>query len=67
MLAPKFIPLVIKHIVRHPTRSLLTVAGVAVAMFLFCTVQSMQEGVEAGLVPAWQVSRREIAASFRAV
>ncbi|MCP3903927.1 MAG: FtsX-like permease family protein [Planctomycetes bacterium] len=47
MLAPKFIPLVIKHIVRHPTRSLLTVAGVAVAMFLFCTVQSMQEGVEA--------------------
>ncbi|MHC5003780.1 MAG: ABC transporter permease [Planctomycetota bacterium] len=42
-----FIPLILKQIVRHRTRSGLTIAGVAIAMFLFCTVQSMQRGVEA--------------------
>ena len=47
MMAPRFIPLVLKHVVRHRTRSLLTMAGVAIAMFLFCTVQAMQKGVEA--------------------
>ncbi|MHC5114638.1 MAG: ABC transporter permease [Planctomycetota bacterium] len=47
MIAPRFIPVVVKHIVRHPTRSLLTITGVAVAMFLFCTVQAMQQGVQA--------------------
>jgi putative ABC transport system permease protein len=46
MLAPRFIPLVLKQIVRHRTRTLLTLAGVATAMFLFSAVQSMQEGVE---------------------
>ena len=45
MLTPKFIPYVVKQIVRHRTRSLLTVAGVATAMFLFCAVQAMQAGV----------------------
>jgi putative ABC transport system permease protein len=45
MLSPKYIPLVVKQIVRHPIRSLLTVAGVAVAMFLFCAVQAMHQGV----------------------
>ena len=30
---------------RHRTRTLLTLLGVAVAMFLFCGVQAMQAGV----------------------
>lgn len=47
MIAPRFIPLVLKQVLRHRARSLLTVVGVAVAMFLFCTVQSMQRGVKA--------------------
>ncbi len=47
MFAPRHIPLVLKHVARHRTRSLLTVAGVAIAMFLFCSVQSMQRGVTA--------------------
>src|SRR5690606_30521671 len=40
-------PLVGKAIVRSRTRSLLTVAGVAVAMFLFVSVQAMRTGVGA--------------------
>ncbi|MCZ6837347.1 MAG: ABC transporter permease [Planctomycetota bacterium] len=44
---PRFIPLVVKQVTRHRTRSLLTIAGVAIAMFLFCTVQAMQSGVKA--------------------
>ena len=47
MLAPKFIPFVLKQVVRHRVRSVLTMGGVAVAMFLFTAVQSMQAGVEA--------------------
>ena len=47
MLAPKYLLLVLKQVVRHRTRTLLTVAGVATAMFLFCAVQAMQSGVEA--------------------
>jgi len=43
----RFLPLVLKYVVRHRTRSLLTMAGVAVAMFLFCTVEAMQRGVTA--------------------
>src|SRR5688572_18877491 len=46
MLAPKYIPLVLKQVLRHRTRTILTVAGVATAMFLFCAVQAMQAGVE---------------------
>jgi putative ABC transport system permease protein len=46
MLAPKFFPLVLKQVVRHRTRTLLTLAGVATAMFLFSAVQAMQKGVE---------------------
>ena len=46
MLSPKFIPLVLKQVVRHRTRTLLTLGGVATAMFLFAAVQAMQEGVE---------------------
>ncbi len=47
MIAPKYIPLVFKQVVRHPARSLLTVGGVATAMFLFVAVQAMQRGVHA--------------------
>ena len=47
MIAPRFIPLVLKQVWRARTRSLLTVAGVTVAMFLFAAVQAMQAGVEA--------------------
>jgi putative ABC transport system permease protein len=46
MLRPKYIPLVLKQVIRHRTRTALTVAGVATAMFLFCAVQAMQAGVE---------------------
>lgn len=45
MIAPRFIPVVIKQVWRHRTRSLLTVVGVALATFLFCGVQAMQAGV----------------------
>ena len=46
MLKPKFLPVIFKQIYRHPTRSALTIAGVACAMFLFCAVQAMQDGVK---------------------
>lgn len=45
MLAMKYIPLILKQIVRHRTRTILTVAGVATAMFLFCTIRATQAGV----------------------
>src|SRR5688500_12993463 len=45
MLKLKFIPLVWKQVSRHRTRTILTVAGVATAMFLFTAVQAMQAGV----------------------
>lgn len=45
MIAPKYIPLIFKQIIRHPARTLLTLGGVATAMFLFVAVQSMQRGV----------------------
>lgn len=50
MITPKFIPLVLKQIWRARTRSLLTIAGVSVAMFLFAAVQAMQMGVEEATV-----------------
>ena len=40
------IPLVWKQIHRAPIRSGLTVAGIAVAMFLFTTIEGMRAGVE---------------------
>jgi putative ABC transport system permease protein len=43
----RFVPLVFKQVVRHRVRSLLTVLGVAIAMFLFTAVQAMQTGVAA--------------------
>ena len=42
----KYVPLVLKQVVRQRTRTLLTVGGVAVAMFLFVAVQAMQAGVK---------------------
>ena len=47
MIAPKYIPLVLRQVWRARTRSLLTIGGVAVAMFLFTAVQSMHAGVQA--------------------
>lgn len=53
MIAPRYVPLVLKQVRRHAARSLLTVGGVAVAMFLFVAVQSLQHGVrEATMVSA---------------
>lgn len=43
----RFAPLVLKYVVRHRTRSILTIAGVAAAMFLFQSVQAMRNGVRA--------------------
>jgi len=45
MIAPRFIPLIVRQLLRHRVRSLLTLGGVITAMFLFVTVQAMQSGV----------------------
>src|SRR4051794_41177576 len=45
MLPLKFFPLIWKQVIRHRTRTILTVAGVATAMFLFTAVQAMHAGV----------------------
>lgn len=50
MITPRFIPFVLKQVVRHPLRSMLTVGGVATAMFLFVAVQAMQRGVHLATV-----------------
>lgn len=42
----KFVTLVFKQLRRHPIRTGLTASGVAVAMFLFCAVEAMRQGVE---------------------
>jgi putative ABC transport system permease protein len=42
----RYAPLVFKQVVRHRTRTMLTVGGVGVAMFLFCIVQALHAGVE---------------------
>jgi putative ABC transport system permease protein len=42
---PKYIPLTLKHVIRHSITSLLTVAGVATSMFLFVAIEAMQKGV----------------------
>lgn len=41
----RFLPLILKQLLRHRTRSLLTLGGVAIAMFLFIAVQTLQQGV----------------------
>ncbi len=45
MIRIRFLPLVVKQIMRRPTRSFLTVAGVTIAMFLFVTIQTLQMAV----------------------
>jgi putative ABC transport system permease protein len=47
MLRPKFVPLVLKYVSRHRVRSGLTITGVTTAMFVFYTVQAMQDGFRA--------------------
>jgi len=39
------VPYVLKQVVRHRVRSLLTIAGIGIAMFLFTAVQAMNAGV----------------------
>lgn len=46
MMLLRCLPLVVKQVTRHRVRSGLTLAGIAVAMFLFTTVQAMSAGVE---------------------
>lgn len=41
----KFIPYIIKTLWRHRSRTLLTVSGTAVALFVFCFVGAIQEGM----------------------
>lgn len=47
MIPGKMVPLVVKQVVRHRARTLLTVAGIAIAMFLFTAVQAMHAGTAA--------------------
>lgn len=42
----RFAPYVLKSLWRHRARTMLTVSGAAVAMFVFCVVGSVQEGLE---------------------
>jgi putative ABC transport system permease protein len=41
----KFIPYILKTLWRHRARTVLTVSGSAVALFVFCFVASVQEGM----------------------
>lgn len=45
MIGLKYWPFVLKQVLRHRVRTLLTVAGVATAMYLFVAIQAMQQGV----------------------
>ena len=40
-----FVPYILKQVTRHRVRSILTVLGIATAMFLYTAVQAMQRGV----------------------
>ncbi len=42
----RFLPLIVKQVTRHRVRTILTGLGIAIAMFLFTSVQAMQQGVE---------------------
>ena len=41
----KFVPYILKTLWRHRSRTLLTVSGSAVALFVFCFVGAVQEGM----------------------
>ncbi|MFI4859231.1 MAG: ABC transporter permease [Phycisphaerales bacterium JB063] len=45
MIGLKYWPFVLKQVLRHRVRTLLTIAGVATAMYLFVAIQAMQQGV----------------------
>lgn len=45
MIGFQFLPLVFKQISRHRARTLLTLSGIAISMFLFTSVGAMQHGV----------------------
>ncbi len=45
MIAPRFIPLIFRQLLRHRVRSFLTIGGISTSMFLFVAVQAMQTGV----------------------
>ncbi len=47
MIPARMIPLVTKYVVRHQARTLLTLGGIATAMFLFCAVQAIHASVAA--------------------
>src|SRR5690606_30303461 len=47
MFSTRFIPLVVRQVVRQRTRSVLTVLSIAIAMFLLCGVQALQRGARA--------------------
>ena len=40
-----FVPYILRTLWRHRTRTLLTLSGAAVALFMFCIVQSLQDGL----------------------
>ncbi len=42
----KFLPYVLKTLWRHRSRTILTVSGTAVALFVFCFVGSVQQGLD---------------------
>ena len=42
----RFIPYILKTLWRHRTRTLLTISGTAVAMFVFTFVGAVQEGLD---------------------
>lgn len=42
----RFLPYILKNLWRHRARTLLTASGAAVAMFVFCFVGAIQEGLE---------------------
>ncbi|MBY0524430.1 MAG: FtsX-like permease family protein [Gemmataceae bacterium] len=52
----RFLPYVLKSLWRHRARTALTVSGAAVALFVFCFVGSVQEGL-AGLTRGQQAER----------
>src|SRR5437867_1326981 len=41
----RFLPYVLKNLWRHRVRTLLTVSGGAVALFVYCVIGSVQEGL----------------------
>src|SRR5207245_2103072 len=52
----KFLPYVLKNLWRHRVRTALTVSGAAVALFVFCFVGAVREGL-AGLTQRRQADR----------